>query len=423
MSGMITKGTVWKAVKIGTLSFFGAQAAAIVAVTAVDEMRKRRNPTVGEFPHVVPQDSTLSAPEGEEPTDLRVYTYGSHLYADLLEAINKAKRQIFFEWFIMKADETGWTFRKALIDAAERGVEVYIILDTWGNGNQDPRFRYYPDHPNIHVLRFPFIRPGLITGIERDKGRDHRKLLCVDSEVGFVGGYNIGNLYAKHWRDTHARITGPLVWELEKSFTDMWNEYRKRYHPVLPDLPARQWNPALRAVQNSPATSSFPVRTMYLDMLDRATTRAWITMGYFIPDSAMLRAMVNAAQRGVDVRVLIPQYSNHIVADWVGRPYYSELLRAGVKIFLYEQAMVHAKTMTIDSKWSTIGTANLDRMSMRGNFEVNIEIFDADVAATMERIFEVDLTNAHELIPEVWEQRSGWARLAERVLKPLGPLL
>jgi cardiolipin synthase len=125
----------------------------------------------------------------------------------------------------------------------------------------------------------------------------------------------------------------------------------------------------------------------------------------------------------VDVRVLIPEYSNHILADWTARTYYSRLLAAGVELWLFQAAMVHAKTMTVDGRWTTVGTTNIDRLSLTGNFEINLELYGDELAAEMERVFEVDMTNARLLTAEEWESRGRATRVLERVLKPLGPLL
>lgn len=408
----VLNGLIWTAASV-----VGLQTASIMAVVAVDELRKRREPPSGSFPSLKPQTAQVS------DSDVTVYTNGHDLYEDQLRAIRGAKQNVFFECYIVKADEIGYAFRRELIKAARRGVQVHVILDMFGNLNQDPRYRHFPKIDNLHVIRFPLVRLGILTGRAKDTGRDHRKVLTVDGEIGFVGGYNIGTLYANHWRDTHVRVVGPQVWDLENSFVDMWNMFRKRNQPMLPDQGAHEWSPRLRAVTNTPAFKLFPVRASYLDAIDRATERVWITMGYFIPDEGFLHSLVSAAKRGVDVRVLIPQYSNHILADWVGRPHYSALLNGGVRIFLYREAMVHAKTMTVDGRWSTVGTTNIDRLSMAGNYEINLELFDTDFAAIMERVFNVDMSNSIELDRDVWEMRPSINRVVERVLRPLAPLL
>ena len=238
-----------------------------------------------------------------------------------------------------------------------------------------------------------------------------------------MGGYNIGTLFADHWRDTHVRIDGPAVWGLEQAFVSMWNSYRKDKSQSLTIEGIPEWDAKIRTVLNMPSQDVYPIASTYLDALNRASERAWITMAYFLPDTAMLRALKRAARRGVDVRVLIPEYSNHIYVDWASRPHYTYLLNAGVRIFLFEEAMVHAKTMTVDGKWSTVGTANIDRLSRRGNFEINLEIYNDGFAQAMESIFEVDMGNSRELSLEEWEQRGTLVRVTEKIIQPLSPLL
>ncbi|UFU05267.1 phospholipase D-like domain-containing protein [Ruania halotolerans] len=391
--------------------------AAIAIVVAVDLVRKRRDPPGGEFPHTPPR--TLKIAESE----VTVYTFGQHVYDAMLASIRSAERVIYFETFIWKSDEIGQLFKDELIAAAERGVEVYLVVDSWGNLVVDPRFKEMPELPTLHVRWFPFFRPGLLTMNVRKTGRDHRKLLIVDGAVGYVGGYNIGSLYATQWRDTHARLAGASVWELEDSFVDFWNENRKRHQPRLPDRGARAWEARIRGAENAPSRLLFPIRALYLQAMDRAEHHIYITQAYFIPDREILAALINAAQRGVTVRVLVPKVSNHVIADWAARTYYTQLLKAGVELWLFRGAMVHAKTMTVDGRWSTIGTANIDRMSMTGNFEVNLEIYDDALAEHMEQVFATDLTNASQLTLAQWSKRRPITRALEQLIKPFGPLL
>jgi cardiolipin synthase A/B len=274
------------------------------------------------------------------------------------------------------------------------------------------------------VLEYPLYTAGWRFFDIRRYGRDHRKILVVDDEVGFVGGYNIGSAYATEWRDTHVRVTGPGVWDLKRSFADFWNLHRRAAHggPLLLETPS-DWEPRIRVHRNVPRLWMFPIRAMYLEAINRATKNIWMTHAYFIPDSDFIAAIVEAARRGVDVRILVPATSNHVVADWLSRGYYGELLGAGVRIFRFQDAMVHAKTATIDGQWSTIGTANLDRMSMTGNYEINVEFIDAAMADELERIFTTDVSNAVELTGVEWAERGLHKKFTELVLGPLRPLL
>jgi cardiolipin synthase len=218
------------------------------------------------------------------------------------------------------------------------------------------------------------------------------------------------------------------VWDLRQAFASMWNSNRntgwgRATRAVLPETSADFWEPRIRAVSNIPSNLVFPTRGVYLDAINRASRHVFITTPYFIPDQQILDALLAAAKRGVDVRVLIPEASNHVLADWLSRGFYSALLRADVTILLYQSAMIHAKTATIDGEWSIVGTANLDRLSLTGNYEIGMEIYDADLAGDLEQIFETDSSNCRELTLEEWESRHVAARFSEAVLAPLRPLL
>ncbi len=330
---------------------------------------------------------------------MTTYTFGNDLYDAMLAAIDGAERQVLLETYIWKGDVVGQRFKSALERAAARGVEVYVILDSFANLVVSPRFKRFP--PGIKVLRYPVYAAGWRPFDLRRYGRDHRKILVVDDSVGFVGGYNIGSTFATEWRDTHVRITGPGVWDLKRAFADFWNLNRRRRlrsseRPLLIET-ASTWEPTIRFHRNVPRLWMFPIRSMYLEAITRASRNIWITTAYFLPDQDFVDALTAAARRGVDVRLLIPAKSNHVVADWISRGYFSQLLNAGVRLLRYRDAMVHAKTATIDGTWSTVGTANIDRLSLTGNYEINVEIIDEGLAASLERIFTVDESHSLEL--------------------------
>ncbi len=402
-------------IALGTAAaVFASQIAVATAITGVDALRKKRD-TPGGFPALPPHETRVAS------TQLTTYSEGGQLYDDMLAAIEGAERTILFESYIWKDDEVGRRFKDALTAAAHRGVKVFIIYDQFANLVVPPRFKNFD--PALYVLPFPLFRPGMLTLNPRYFGRDHRKILVVDEEIGFVGGFNIGKLYADEWRDTHVRLEGDGVWELSNAFVDFWNSSRTSNLPELPDRGAKSWDSRIRAALNMPNRMIFPVRGLYLEAFDRASENIWLTQGYFLPDEDILRSLKDACARGVDVRIIVPAESNHIVADWVSRGCYTALLQAGARIFLYRDTMVHAKTAVVDDRWCTVGTTNIDRLSFFGNFEVNLEIFDRDQAATMRAVFEKDLTNCDEVRLEDWEARHWSRRALERFLHPLRPLL
>ncbi|GAA1147208.1 phospholipase D-like domain-containing protein [Nocardioides aquiterrae] len=400
------------------LAAVGVQVALALGMTVVDSYR-RRGKKAKPFPVTTPREVQVG--DGT----LTTYTYGGDLYDAMLGAIEKAQRQILFETYIWKGDDVGERFKAALAAAADRGVEVYVIYDGFANLVVSPRFKRFP--PTIKVLRYPIYPAGWKFFDLARYGRDHRKILVVDDAVGFVGGYNVGSAYATEWRDTHVRITGPGVWDLKRAFADFWNLNRRRRlgtseRPLLLET-ASTWEPRIRFHRNVPRLWMFPIRSMYIEAINRASTNVWLTTAYFCPDQDFVDAMKDAAARGVDVRLLVPLKSNHIVADWISRGYFSQLLNAGVRIFRFRDAMVHAKTATIDGTWSTVGTTNVDRLSLQGNYEINLEVIDEGFAANLEEIFRTDESNSLELTRVEWEARDLHRKFTEMILGPLRPLL
>ncbi|MGZ5366455.1 MAG: phospholipase D-like domain-containing protein [Aeromicrobium sp.] len=415
----LSRSTPRSLLKRGLIGLFYAQVTIIVSLMTTSAIRKRlRGNHARPFPVTPP--STAAVSTGNTAT---TFTYGEDLFDDMLESMASARHRILFETFIWKGDAVGKKFKQALIDAAERGVEVYVIYDGFANLVVSPQFLRFP--PPVRVLRNSVFSIGMLWPSLRRFGRDHRKILAIDGEIGYVGGFNIGTAYATRWRDTHVKIVGVSVWDLENAFVDFWNAHRARHDwpDKLVEIGSASWDPHIRAHRNVPSQLTFPIRGMYLEAIDRAQHHIFITQAYFIPDRDILRALVDAAERGVTVRILMPEISNHVVADWLSRGFYSTLLDSGVQILLYKDAMVHAKTATIDGRWSTIGTANIDRLSLTGNYEINLEILDQDVARNMEIIFSNDSSNTRELTLAEWGSRPLVAKACELILVPLRPLL
>lgn len=402
--GKVAKTTIGLAI--------AAQISAVGAIYLIDHLRKARIPGGSSgFPTIPPEKITV----GEDT--LTAYTEGASLYHDMLQAIAEAKKTIYFETYVWRSDVWGMKFKDALVAAAERGVEVFIIYDGFGSLSSKPSLKNFPSLPTLHVHSIRPVRVGLFIGDLRRTGRNHRKVLIVDDQVGFLGGFNIGDDFGNEWRDTHIRIEGPAVHLLTLGFYEFWNTFRSKKQPELPDDEVMAWNPLITAAFNLPSHLLFPVRQQYLDAFRRARKSLQIQAAYFIPDDEILVGMIKAARRGVQVKVLIPEYSNHILADWVARPYFGRLLQEGVEIWLYEQAMIHAKTVVVDDYLSIVGTANIDRLSMRGNFEVTMQIDSPAFARQMNVIFDNDLTNAHKLTFEEWQARSRATKVLERLVR------
>ena len=400
------------------LALFAVQVALVGGLVGLAQLRKRRvGPYEGGFPWKDRPEVELESGGG----NLKLYPFGVELYEAMIEEIENAEREIFVGTFIWKDDEMGRRFVEALARRAREGVRVCVIFDGLGNAFVSPKFKRFPEE--IHTLHFrPLWGPRKLIN-PRNLFRYHRHLMVADGKTAFLGGYNIGSLYAAGWRDTQVRVRGVGACEVENDFVDFWNTHRTQDLPELDGGGTRDWDPATVFHRNDPYLRIFPIRAMYLEAIDRANERVYMTHAYFVPDRALRAALKEAAKRGVDVQVLLPDQSNHITADWLARRYFHELLEAGVRIFCYEHIMIHSKTTTIDGLWSTVGSANIDRYSMLGNYEINLEVYSESFAEQMDEMFELDKTNAHELTLEEWENRPLPSKIIERILSSLSPLV
>lgn len=399
------------------LALTAVQAVLVGVLVTMAQLRKRRQEPQGGFPWEEGPEIELESGDDR----LKIYAFGVRLYEDMLAAIEEAERTIFVGTFIWKGDEVGRRFVDALAKKAREGVRVCVIFDGLANAFVPPSFKRFPEE--IHTLHFrPLWGPENLAD-PRNVFRYHRHLMSVDGKTAFLGGYNIGSLYADGWRDTHVRVRGVGAHEVENDFLDFWNAHRTPELPKLDHAAERDWNPATRFHRNDPYMRIFPIRAMYLEAIDRANEHVYLTHAYFVPDRAMRAGLKDAAKRGVDVQILVPEHSNHVTADWLSRRHYHELLSAGVRIFRYKHIMIHSKTATIDGLWSTIGSANIDRYSLLGNYEINLEVYSRRLAAQMERMFALDKTNAEELTLEEWENRPLPAKVVERLLANLSPLV
>lgn len=383
------------------------------AVSAIDSSKRWGQPR-GDFPREERPELAVG------DSRLKLYTDYETLYEAMLAEIEQAESHVFVETFIWQDDEVGRRFVETLARKAREGVRVYAIFDGLANLGQPESFKRFPEE--IHALHFrPFTGPVRATD-PRNALRDHRKILAVDGRVAFVGGFNIGSLYTR-WRDSHLRIAGPEASEVESAFAEFWNLHREGDLPELGPVRERNWDPTLILHCNNPSLGAFPIRDMLLRNIDRAQECIYLTTAYLILGPRFRARLINAVQRGADVQILFPERSNHALVDRLARHHFTELLRAGVRIFAYdERFMVHAKTVTIDGVWSTIGSANIDSLSLFALYENNLEVHDARFAGQLEATFELDKTNAEEITLEEWESRPLSDKLIERALSPLRPL-
>jgi cardiolipin synthase len=390
-------------------AYFALQVLTILTLQGLALLRKARKPLHG-FP--VPHLAETRVGENT----LRIFSQGQALYAAMLADIDAATETIYLESFILKGDAFGRELRKHLEIKAAQGIAVYVIFDAFANLLVRPSFKRFPK--SIHLLRYHGVRKLWHVVDPRRYVVDHRKLLVIDGAIGFTGGFNLGTRYATDWRDTHVRISGPAAADLAQSFAEFWNRQGPPGDPIARHYP-RTFDARISLWSTDALRLTFPIRAMYIRAIDRAERSILLTNAYFVPDRHLMGALRAAAKRGVDVRVLVPWNSNQILIDWMARGYFSFCLNSGIRVYGYRRAMIHAKTCTVDGQWSTIGTANLDRLSSVGNYELNVEVYSDVLAAQMEALFACDKTNARELLLEEWNKRGFFARLSERILAPL----
>ena len=317
----------------------------------------------------------------------------------MLGAIRQAKEEIFFETFIWKSDAIGQSFKRALIEAADRGVAGLRRVRRLRQPRRAAAVLHLP--PNIRVRRHPVIASGFrLPAQHRPRppqapGRRPRRRLRRRLQHRLA----VRDRLARHPRPADRRHRLGHAQRLHRLLEPVPGPRRARRCPTRGSV---HWQPEIRVHRNIPRNAVYPIRGMYLEAIDRASHHIYLTHAYLIPDADML----SRADPGGPPGGRRPDHragrSNHIVADWLSRGYYGQLLRGGVRLFLYQDAMVHAKTATIDGQWSTIGTANIDRLSLFGNYEINIEVFSPDVARQMQEIFAIDSSNTVELGLAEW---------------------
>jgi len=351
----------------GLLSLVAAEAVLAGGLQTASVLRRRlKGEPEGGFPKGDWPEIGLESGGGR----LKLYADYEGLYEAMLEEIGRAEERIFLETFIFKGDEVGRRFADALGRKAREGVEAYVVYDALASLTISPEF--FPE--GVHVLPYRPLFSGPTSLLNPyNCVRDHRKILTVDGRVAFLGGFNFGAEYEVGWRDTHVRVRGDVVHEVENAFAESWNRRRTEDLPGIPVLrEERSWNPATALRVNDPTLGLFPIRTMFIGPLDRATKRIYLTSVYFIPSRTIKERLMDAAREGVDVQVLVPKQTTYALADWLARRLFGELLRAGVRIFEYDERYInHSKTATVDGVWSTAGSANMDSLSLFGLHEIN----------------------------------------------------
>ncbi len=345
---------------------------------------------------------------------------GQATYAAMFKALQGAKDHINLESYIIEDDETGRKFADLLLQKQAEGVQVNLIYDSVGSLNTPAPFFQRLRDGGIQVVGFNPINPLKAREEWGLTHRDHRKILIADGKVAIIGGINISEVYSSsplkrrrsekapiHWRDTDVQIEGPAVAELQKLFLDTWEKQegpKLSERNYLPGLKERG-NALVRVVGSTAGETNRIPFIVYVSAITFAEYSIHMTNSYFIPDDQIVKALTDAARRGVDVKIILPGITDSPLALYAQRYYYSELLKSGVKVYEHSTSLLHAKTAVIDKVWSTVGSTNMDYLSLLSNDEVNALILSQEFAVEMEKMFVRDLADSKQIQWEEWNNR------------------
>ena len=364
-------------------------------------------------------------------------------FARIKECLGKAGRSILVESFIIENDTLGNEIKDILIERAKAGVHVHVIYDAVGSWKIGKK--YVNDLRDAGVVALPFL-PVAFPMFRGANYRNHRKIIVVDGETAFTGGLNIGNDYVSrnprysYWRDSHMECRGQAVSDLRAIFlndlaacgiseNDL-NRARTASEPqtevglLNPDGTCPDGHTFMQIVASGPDTPWDTIEKAYFSVFARARSRLWITTPYLVPGNALTEALCMSSLSGVDVRLMLPGKADHSIVHWASMNCLDELLRAGVRIFLYDNtAFVHAKTLTCDGVLMSVGSANLDARSLQINFEVQAFVYDRELAKAEEAAFEADMRKSVEVTFVTWRKRSKVRKVKESVGKLFSSLL
>lgn len=364
---------------------------------------------------------------------VQLLSNGEEKFPEVLKALENAKHHIHIEYYIYEDDETGRSIEKILIQKAKEGVEVRFIYDDFGSSsirkNLVKRLR------ENGVNAFPFYKIKLIKFANRLNYRNHRKIIVIDGKISFVGGINISDKYDNSrsgnnlfWRDMHLKIEGDATAILQHIFIGDWNycankklNVTEKYFPK-PELSLESLT-NIQIVSSGPDSDRPSIYYAIIKTIQSAKEEILLTTPYFIPGETIVDAMKMAALSGVKVKLLVPGISDSFLVNAAAKSYYTQLLKAGVQIYLYQKGFVHAKTMVADRSVAMVGTANLDYRSFDLNFEVNAIVYDKEIAEKLAKYFDEDLKNAEEIEINSWLNRPKHIQLIEKIARLVSPLL
>lgn len=363
--------------------------------------------------------------------EVEILSDGRHTFDSIIEELEKAHNFIHIEYYIIKDDKIGNEIAGVLERKAREGVEVRLIFDDVGSWGLSKK--YIERLKAAGVCVYPFMPVFFPLFTSKINYRNHRKIIVIDGKVGFTGGVNIADKYidgVKHigaWRDIHLKLAGKSVSTLQRVFMADWNfvsgeklHINSKYFPKFAE-PID--GISLQIASSGPDSDWASIMQAFFAAITKANDYIYISSPYFLPNESILTALKVAALSGIDVKIIIPEKSDSKVVYWATRSYITELLRSGVKVYMYTSGFIHSKLIIIDGKFSSVGSANMDIRSFEDNFEVTAFIYDVDKSKELEEIFETDLSNSRRVWIRWWLNRTLLQRFYESVARLMTPLL
>jgi cardiolipin synthase len=373
-----------------------------------------------------PPAQSLSAHLGVplvEGNRIELLVNGDEIFPAMLMAIENADESINLLSYIYWTGDIARRFAAALVRAARRGVEVRVVLDAVGAHRMDSALAQSMRDANVQIAWFNPIR---WYSLSRFNHRTHRKIMVVDGRIGFAGGVGIGEEWTgnaqnpNEWRDDHFRLEGPVVRYLQGSFAENWRQATgevlagPRVFPPIDPV----GDVLMSVINTGPGGATSEIAFSYWLTFRRARERIWVSTPYFAPDPDLELGLIDAARRGVDVRLLVPgEYQDSRMVRYASQTWYRELVTAGVKLYEFQPTMMHVKSVSVDGEWSMVGSANFDSRSLEINFETALAVFDRAFTEALDASFEADLLRAKEITLEDIEARPWFVELRNRAAR------
>jgi cardiolipin synthase len=355
---------------------------------------------------------TLLGPALSDGNIVKGLLNGDEIFPEMLAAIRAARKSIVFETYIYWSGKIGTEMAEALAERARNGVKVHVLIDWAGSTAMDEELLKTMESASVEIKRYHPLR---WYNLSRMNNRTHRKLLVVDGEIGFTGGVGIADQWLghaqdlQHWRDSHYRLRGPAVAQMQAAFMDNWMKtsgevlHGEIYFPKL----QTEGEALAQVFKSSPGEGSESVRLMYLLSITSARKNVRIAAAYFVPDDLSIETLVAARKRGVTIEVIVPNATktDTRLTGWASRSRWGDLLEAGVLIYEYQPTMYHCKVMIVDDVWTSVGSTNFDNRSFRLNDEANLNIFDHEFARAEIKAFDDDRSKSTLVTLAMWKRR------------------